>query len=190
MAFTRIPTRLDGPVLLAPAVFADDRGFFAETYRRELLIEHGIDTDFVQDNHSRSARGVVRAIHFQRPPGCGKLVRCGRGSIFDVVVDLRPGSPTFAQWEGHELSGENMHQLWIPPGFGHGFCVLSEVADVLYKQDRYYSAEAETGIAWDDPDVGIAWPLAADEIVISARDAGAPALADIREDLPSGESNG
>ena len=183
MALTLIPTRLEGPKLLAPDVFADERGFFAETFRAQWLAEHGIATDFVQDNHSRSARGVVRAIHFQRPPGCGKLVRCGRGRIWDVVVDLRPGSPTFAQWEGAELNDENMHQLWIPPGFGHGFCVLSDVADVLYKQDRYYSADVETGIAWDDPDVAIAWPLTADEIVVSERDARAPRLAEVRPSL-------
>ena len=183
MGLTLLATRLEGPKLLAPDVFADERGFFAETSRTEWLVEHGIDTDFVQDNHSRSARGVVRAIHFQRPPGCGKLVRCGRGRIWDVVVDLRPASPTFAAWEAHELSDENMHQLWIPPGFGHGFCVLSDVADVLYRQDRYYSADVERGIAWDDPDVAIEWPLAADEVVVSERDAQAPRLAEVRDEL-------
>jgi dTDP-4-dehydrorhamnose 3,5-epimerase len=183
VALTVLQTRLSGPLLLAPDVHGDARGFFAETYRREWLAEHGVTSDFVQDNHSRSAHGVVRAIHFQAPPGCGKLVRCGRGRIWDVVVDLRPGSATFAEWEAHELSDDNMHQLWVPPGFGHGFCVLSEVADVLYKQDRYYSAEVERGIAWDDPDVGIEWPLPASEIVVSERDAQAPALADVRGEL-------
>ncbi len=154
----RLDTRLEGPILIEPAVHGDARGFFVETFRRNEYAQLGIDHDFVQDNHSRSARGVVRGIHFQLPPGQAKLVRCARGAILDVVVDLRRGSPSFGQWEGHELSDENLRQLYVPIGFGHGFCVLSELADVIYKVSGYYDAEIERGIAYDDPDVGVEWP--------------------------------
>ncbi|HEY2602633.1 MAG TPA: dTDP-4-dehydrorhamnose 3,5-epimerase [Thermoleophilaceae bacterium] len=178
----RAQTRLDGPVLLEPTVHGDARGFFLETYRRSELAELGIDDEFVQDNHSRSRRGVVRGIHFQLPPGQAKLVNCARGEIFDVVVDLRRGSPTFGAWEGHELSDDNHHQLYIPVGFGHGFCVLSEDADVIYKVSGYYDAEIERGIAWDDPDVGIEWPSGM-ELTVSERDATAPRLAEVADSL-------
>ncbi len=179
----RIPTRLEGPILIEPAVHGDARGFFVETYRRNQLEELGIHEDFVQDNHSRSTRGVVRGIHFQLPPGQAKLVRCSRGTILDVVVDLRRGSSTFGEWEGHELSDENHRQIYVPVGFGHGFCVLSEVADVTYKVSNYYDPEIERAIAWDDPDVGIEWPSEF-ELSVSERDKQAPSLSQVSEGLP------
>lgn len=181
--FRPVDTRLHGPVLLEPRAFADDRGFFMETYRRNELAELGIAEEFVQDNHSRSTRGVVRAIHFQVGRGVSKLVRCARGEIFDVLVDLRRGSPTYGEWEGFTLSDENRHVLYAPVGFGHGFCVVSDVADVVYKQDGYYS-ELESEIAWDDPAIGIEWPLPREELSVSDRDASAPRLADVAADLP------
>lgn len=178
-----LPTRLDGPVLLEPAVHGDHRGFFAETFRADAWAAAGVNTPFVQDNHSRSVRGTVRGIHFQTVPGQAKLIRCARGAIFDVVVDLRRGSPTFGQWEGFVLDDESMRQLFVPVGFGHGFCVLSDVADVTYKCSSYYDPATEAGIAYDDPDVGIEWPTDVDPIV-SERDATAPRLAEIADQLP------
>jgi dTDP-4-dehydrorhamnose 3,5-epimerase len=180
----RLDTRLAGPLLLAPRVFGDERGFFAETYRAEVLEAFGVTDSFVQDNHSRSRYGVVRGMHFQIGDGASKLVRCGRGRIFDVVVDMRRESPTYGEWEGYELSDENMRQVYIPIGFAHGFCVMSDVADVLYKQSNYYSADVERGIAFDDPDVAIEWPLPAGELVVSDRDSSAPRLAEIADSLP------
>jgi dTDP-4-dehydrorhamnose 3,5-epimerase len=179
----RVPTRLEGPLLLKPSVFGDERGFFQETYRESLFQELGIEGPFVQDNHSRSRRGIVRGMHFQVGRGVAKLVRCARGSILDVLVDLRRDSPTYGQWEGYELNDENMHMVYAPIGFAHGFCVLSDVADVIYKQDNYYEPEAERGIAWDDPDVGIEWPSGLD-FQLSERDAAAPRLAEIADELP------
>lgn len=180
----RIETRLEGPILIGPQVLRDERGFLCETYRREALRGLGIDEEMVQDNHSRSERGVVRGMHFQIGDGAAKLVRCGRGRIFDVLIDLRRGSPTFGEWEGFELSDEEMRILYCPVGFAHGFCVLSDIADVLYKQSNYYAPERERGISYRDPDVGIEWPLAAGELIASRRDAKAPLLEEIREDLP------
>jgi dTDP-4-dehydrorhamnose 3,5-epimerase len=180
----RLDTRLEGPILLAPDVFGDERGFFCETYRRSTFMELGIQEEMVQDNHSRSRRGVVRGMHFSVGRGATKLVRCGRGSIHDVLVDLRRGSPTFGQWEGLDLTEENMHILYVPVGFAHGFCVLSETADVLYKQDAYYSPSTDRAIKYDDPDVAIAWPLAPDELVPSQRDLEAPLLRDVADELP------
>lgn len=177
-----IPTRLDGPVLLEPVVHGDHRGFFAETFRADAWAAVGVDTPFVQDNHSRSVRGTLRGIHFQTSPGQAKLVRCARGAIFDVVVDLRRGSPTFGQWEGFRLDDETMRQLFVPVGFGHGFCVLSELADVTYKCSSYYDPATEAGIAYDDPDVGIEWPTDVEPIV-SERDATAPRLVEIAGEL-------
>jgi dTDP-4-dehydrorhamnose 3,5-epimerase len=177
-----VATRLEGPIVLEPTVHRDARGFFVETYRKSVLAELGIHDDFVQDNHSRSARGVVRGIHFQLPPGQGKLVRCARGAIFDVVVDLRSGSPTFGEWESQELTDQNQRQIYIPIGFGHGFCVLSEVADVIYKTSGYYDPAIERGIAWDDPEVGIEWPEGLD-FQVSERDTSAPRLSDVRDQL-------
>ena len=180
----RVETRLEGPVLLQPRVFGDERGFFAETYRRSWLAGHGVDEDFVQDNHSRSSQGVIRGMHFQKAEhGAAKLVRAGRGAILDVLVDLRRGSPTYGEWEGYELSDENMRVLYVPHGFGHGFCVLSEVADVLYKQSAYYDAETESEISFRDPDVAIAWPEGL-ELKPSERDLRAPLLRDVAGELP------
>jgi dTDP-4-dehydrorhamnose 3,5-epimerase len=180
----RLQTRLDGPILIAPRVIGDERGFFCETYRRGVYAELGIPEEMVQDNHSRSGKGIVRGMHFQIGAGAAKLVRCGRGEIFDVVVDLRRGSPTFGRWEGVRLSDENMHTFYCPIGFAHGFCVLSEVADVLYKQSNYYADETERGIAYDDPDVGIEWPLPVEQLIASERDSNAPRLAEIADSLP------
>ena len=180
----RLETRLEGPILIAPRVIGDERGFFCETYRRSVFSELGIPEEMVQDNHSRSREGILRGMHFQIGAGAAKLVRCGRGAIFDVVVDLRRGSPTFGQWEGFRLDEENMHVVYCPVGFAHGFCTLSEVADVLYKQSNYYAGETERGIAFDDPDVGIEWPLPPERLTVSKRDAQAPRLADIADSLP------
>ena len=181
----QIPTRLDGPVLIEPKVFGDDRGFFAETFRANTMAEQfGISEPFIQDNHSRSARGVVRGMHFQIGEGASKLVRCGRGAILDVAVDLRRNSPTYGHWEGVELSEENMRVFYVPVGFAHGFCVLSEVADVFYKQSNYYSGEVERGFSLRDPDVAVAWPFPEEELSWSARDLEAPTLAEIADSLP------
>jgi len=165
-------------------VHGDERGFFAETYRREGHAALGVADDFIQDNQSRSGHGIVRGMHFQVDPGISKLVRCARGAIFDVVVDLRRGAPTFGEWEAFELTDENMRQLYCPIGFAHGFCVTSEVADVIYRQSGYYAPELEGGIAYDDPDVGIVWPLPPEELRPSARDAAAPRLRDVEGELP------
>jgi dTDP-4-dehydrorhamnose 3,5-epimerase len=183
MAFRVIETRLEGPLLLEPRAFADDRGFFMETYRRSELTELGIGEEFVQDNHSRSARGVVRGMHFQVGRGVSKLVRCARGEIVDVLVDIRRGSPSFGQWEAFTLNDDNKQILYAPIGFAHGFCVTSDVADVAYKQDAYYS-ELESEFLWNDPAVGIRWPLPDAELEVSARDAAAPTLAAIADSLP------
>jgi len=177
-----LPTRLDGPILIEPAVHGDERGFFSETYRASLHAELGVADDFVQDNHSRSARGVLRGMHFSIGEGQAKLVRCARGAIVDVAVDLRRGSPTFGDWEAHALDDAGMRQLYIPVGFAHGFCVTSEMADVVYKCSSYYSPETERGFAYDDPEVGIEWPDL--ELSVSQRDAGAPRLAQIADELP------
>jgi dTDP-4-dehydrorhamnose 3,5-epimerase len=176
-----LPTKLEGPVLIEPIVHGDSRGFFLETYRRDALGGFGIADDFVQDNHSRSRRGVVRGMHFQA--GMAKLIRCGRGAILDVLVDVRPGSAGFGQWEAFELSEENHHALYCPDGFGHGFCVLSDVADVMYKTSAYWNPELEGSFAYDDPEVGIEWQEDM-ELVASARDATAPRLSEITERLP------
>jgi dTDP-4-dehydrorhamnose 3,5-epimerase len=178
-----VPTRLEGPLLLAPQVHGDARGFFAETYREDDWREHGIECAFVQDNHSRSKRGTLRGIHFQTAPGQAKLVRCARGAILDVVVDLRRGSPAFGEWEAFVLDDEAMRQLYIPIGFGHGFCVTSDVADVAYKCSSYYDAATEAGIAFDDPGVGIEWPSGF-EWIVSPRDMSAPRLVEVADALP------
>jgi dTDP-4-dehydrorhamnose 3,5-epimerase len=179
----RLETRLDGPVLVRPVVHLDERGFFQETYRRNTFAELGIHEDFVQDNHSRSTYGVVRGMHFQVGDGVAKLVRCARGTILDVVVDIRRGSPSFGEYEAFELSDENLHQVYCPIGFAHGFCVLSEQADVMYKQTSYYAGALERSIAYDDPDVAIAWPKGL-ELRPSERDASAPLLKEIELELP------
>ena len=184
MALVAHQTTLPGALLLEPRVFPDDRGFFCETYRAAELAEHGIIESFVQDNHSRSARGVLRGLHFAVGAGTSKLVRCGRGVIVDVIVDLRRGSPAYGRWEAHELSDANMNVLYVPTGFAHGFCVISDIADVLYKQSDYYDPEFERGIAWDDPDVAVEWPLPRDEVSVSQRDRDAPRLAELADALP------
>jgi dTDP-4-dehydrorhamnose 3,5-epimerase len=181
----RIPTRLDGPMLLEPDVYGDERGFFVETYRRTVFAELGIGAEMVQDNQSRSRRGIVRGMHFQvSPGGAAKLVRCATGTIVDVMVDIRRGSPTFGEWEAFELSDENMRMAYCPVGFAHGFCVISDSADVVYKQSGYYADETERGIAYNDPDIGIQWPLPLSELQPSQRDATAPRLAEIADELP------
>jgi dTDP-4-dehydrorhamnose 3,5-epimerase len=177
---------LPGLVVLEPTVFADERGFFCETYRREWHADSGIPEGevFIQDNHSRSTRGVLRGMHFHVGDGVAKLVRCARGRILDIAVDLRRGSPTYGQWEAVELDEQSMRELYVPVGFAHGFCVLSDVADVLYKQSAYYDPAVERGIAWNDPDIGIDWPLPLDELTVSERDAAAPRLSEIADELP------
>jgi dTDP-4-dehydrorhamnose 3,5-epimerase len=178
----RLDTKLDGLLLLKPRVFGDDRGFFMESYRRSAFTDLGIAEEMVQDNHSRSAHGVVRGMHFQIGAGTSKLIRCGRGAIWDVVVDIRRGSPTWGRWEAFTLDDERLLQLFIPVGFAHGFCVVSEVADVLYGCSSYYDGSLERGFAWDDPDVAVPWP--AEEPVVSARDVAAPRLREIAEAIP------
>jgi len=163
-------------------IHGDVRGFFHESYRRAAYADLGIPEEFVQDNHSRSTHGVIRGMHFQVGRGMAKLVRCARGSIVDVVVDLRRRSPTFGEWEAFELTDENLHQLYCPVGFAHGFCVTSELADVMYKCDAYYDGSIERGIKYDDPDVGIEWPDI--DLQPSERDANAPLLRDVADELP------
>lgn len=181
-----LPTRLPGLVAIEPVAHGDERGFFCETFRVEWHAQLGLAEHerFVQDNHSRSSRGVLRGMHFQVGDGLGKLVRCARGRIVDVAVDLRRGSPTYGQWDAVELDDESMRELYVPVGFAHGFCVLSDVADVIYKQTAYYDPELERGIAWNDPDVGIEWPLPADELTVSKRDSEAPLLRELADGLP------
>ncbi len=177
-----LPTKLDGLVLLEPAVHGDSRGFMVETYRSGTWAELGIGAEFVQHNHSRSERGTLRGIHFQTDPGQAKLVRCPRGAILDVAVDLRSGSPTFGQWEGHVLDDEKHRQLFVPVGFGHGFAVLSDVADVTYLLSNEYDPSTEAGIAWDDPDVAVDWQV--ERPLLSERDKSAPRLAEVAATLP------
>jgi len=179
---TALPTKLDGVVLLEPAVHGDERGFFVETYSRDAWAELGVDAEFVQHNHSRSGKGILRGLHFQTEPGQAKLLRCARGAILDVAVDLRRGSPTYGQWEAHVLDDERHRQLFVPIGFAHGFVVLSDVADVAYLVSSVYDPATEAGIAWDDPDVGVDWQVA--EPVLSERDETAPKLAEIADSLP------
>jgi dTDP-4-dehydrorhamnose 3,5-epimerase len=184
MPFELIDVNLDGPKLLQPKVFGDERGFFAETYRRSDMMALGLQDEMVQDNHSRSVRGVLRGMHFTVGRGAGKLVRCARGHIHDVLIDIRRGSPTYGQWEGYDLTDENLRVLYAPPGFAHGFCVVSEIADVVYKLDAYYDPATEREITFRDPDVAIAWPVPDAELIYSERDLNAPTLADIADDLP------
>ena len=178
----RLDTEIPDVALIEPEVHGDERGFMVETFRADAWRGLGADAGFVQENHSRSGADILRGIHFQTSPGQAKLVRCARGRIWDVVVDLRRDSPTYRRWEGHELDDETHRQLFVPIGFGHGFCVLSESADVTYKLSSYYDSDTEAGIAWDDPDVGIEWPVS--EPVLSERDRGAPRLAEVADELP------
>ena len=176
---TVIPTAIPGALIIEPKVFGDARGFFYESFNQQAFdAATGTRFSFVQDNHSRSAKGVLRGLHYQLAPRAqGKLVRVVRGAVFDVAVDIRRSSPTFGQWVGAELSEENQRQFWIPPGFAHGFLVLSESADFLYKTTDYYSPEQERCIAWDDPAIGVAWPDAGLVPKLSAKDQQGRALA-------------
>src|SRR5215213_72314 len=180
----QLPTRLQGPLLLQPKVFGDERGFFCETFRASALDDLGVTEAFVQDNHSRSRHGTVRGMHFQIGAGASKLVRCGRGTIVDVLVDLRRGSPTYGEWEAYELSDESMRVLYAPVGFGHGFCVTSDVADVIYKQSNYYSTDVERGISFMDEDIAVQWPVPREDWIYSDRDADAPRLREFESQLP------
>ena len=164
------PTQIAGVLIVEPDVFGDDRGFFLESFNEREMRKIGIDAHFVQDNHSRSQRNVLRGLHYQIHQPQGKLVRVVRGTVFDVAVDLRRGSPSFGKWVGAELSAENKRLFWLPPGMAHGFVVLSDSADFLYKATDYYAPQFERTILWNDPDLGIAWPLAG-EPVLSAKDA-------------------
>ncbi len=169
-------TEIPGVLVLEPRVVRDDRGFFLETFRKEVLERAGVPADLVQDNHSRSVKGTIRALHFQTSPGQAKLVRCARGSVFDVVVDLRRSSPTFRKTFSITLSDENHLQLYIPVGLAHGFCVTSDVADFVYRCGSYYDHATERGIAWNDPVLAIPWPT--DRPLLSARDQSNPTLAE------------
>jgi dTDP-4-dehydrorhamnose 3,5-epimerase len=173
----RLPTEIEDLVLIEAAVHADERGFFVETFRRSWVDELGLGVEFVQENHSRSVGPVLRGIHMQA--GQAKLVRCSRGRIWDVAVDLRPDSPTYRRWEAHELNEETHRQLFLPDGLGHGFCVLSDEADISYLLSDYYDPERERGIAWDDPEIGIEWPVS--DPILSERDRQAPTLSDASE---------
>jgi dTDP-4-dehydrorhamnose 3,5-epimerase len=169
-----ISTSLPGVLIIEPRVFRDERGFFLETYHAERYREAGLDATFVQDNHSRSMRGTLRGLHWQAERPQGKLVRVLLGEIYDVAVDIRPDSPTFGQWVGFTLSADNFRQAWIPPGFAHGFCVTSEVAEVEYKCTDFYDPPSERGLIWNDPEVGIVWPI--QDPILSARDQKHPRL--------------
>ena len=172
-------SKLKGCVIIEPRVFGDDRGFFLETFQAvRYEQEAGIDLPFVQDNHSRSARGVLRGLHFQKTKPQGKLVRVVRGEVYDVAVDIRKGSPTFGEWEGVTLSGDNKKQFWVPPGFAHGFVVLSDTADFEYKCTDYYDPSDEGSILWSDADLNIPWPIA--NPVLSTKDESAKRLVDLR----------
>jgi len=168
-----VDTALPGVKLIEPSVFGDDRGFFLESWNAKSFADAGLDVDFVQDNHSRSAKGVLRGLHYQLDNPQGKLVRVTAGRVFDVAVDLRRSSPYFGRWVGYELSAENKAMLWVPPGFGHGFVVLSDAADFLYKCTTFYDPDNERAIRWDDPDVGIDWHLDGTAPQLSAKDAAA-----------------
>lgn len=172
-----IETRLPGVLVIEPKVFGDPRGFFLESWNRQTFADHGLDMEFVQDNHSRSSKGVLRGLHYQLNAPQGKLVRVVSGAVFDVAVDIRRSSPHFGQWVGHELTAENQRMMWVPPGFAHGFLVLSDTADFLYKTTAYYAPQWDRGIRWDDPDVGIAWPLETAPS-LSGKDREQPRLAD------------
>jgi len=176
-------TSLPGVLILEPQVFKDERGFFLETFSAKRLAGSGIPENFAQDNHSRSTRNVVRGLHYQLKHPQGKLIHAARGRIFDVAVDIRRGSPTFAKWFGVELNDENLFSLWIPGGFAHGFCVLSDFADVIYKCTVPYEADDDRGVAWNDPSIGIDWPV--ENPVLSAKDSAYHRLSPDRNDIPT-----
>ncbi len=176
-----IKTNLPGVILFSPKVFGDRRGFFLETYREDIMQQAGIHETFVQDNHSRSEKGVLRGLHYQLQHTQGKLVRVASGAVFDVAVDVRHGSPTFGHWYGTELNEENMHMLYVPAGFAHGFMVLSDSADFIYKCTDYYHPQSEQGIAWNDPDININWPED-DNVTLSDKDKNNRLLKDMEAD--------
>jgi len=176
------PTRIPEVLLIEPDVFSDSRGFFMESWHKQKFAEQGLSVDFVQDNHSHSPRGVLRGLHYQLQQPQGKLVWVVTGCVFDVAVDIRRGSSTFGQWVGAELSAENRHRFYVPPGFAHGFCVVSESADFLYKCTTYYDPQDEYGILWNDPAIDISWP--GDEFVISEKDAANGQLDAMSDVLP------
>ena len=171
--------KLSGLKLVSPDLFGDSRGFFLESYSEPRYAEAGIDCRFVQDNHSRSRQGTLRGLHYQSTPGQAKLLRVASGLIFDVAVDIRPDSPTFGQWEGVRLDAEKHEQLFVPVGFAHGFCVLSETADVLYKVSSVYDPATECTLSWDDPEIAVAWPV--QEPLLSARDRAGESFADYKK---------
>jgi dTDP-4-dehydrorhamnose 3,5-epimerase len=175
-----IECNIPGPLILEPRVFGDDRGFFMESWNAQAFARVGLDLTFVQDNHSRSQKGVLRGMHFQNPGPQGKLVRVVRGAVFDAVVDLRRSSPTFGKWTGVVLSAENKRMFWVPEGFAHGFLTLEDDTDFLYKCTAPYAREHEASLAWDDPTVGIEWPLDGIELKLSAKDAVGVPLADVK----------
>lgn len=172
-----LETKIPGLLIIAPKVFGDSRGFFLETWSKQKYKEVGIDLDFVQDNMSFSTKGVLRGLHFQNPNAQGKLVSVVQGEVFDVAVDIRDGSPTFGEWAGVMLSGEKHNQFWIPPGFAHGFCVVSDTAYFTYKCTDIYNPSADGGVLWNDPEIGIQWPL--DEVLLSEKDKVHPLLKDL-----------
>ena len=175
MPFLFTPLQIPDVILIESRVFPDARGFFLETYKHSEFADHGIPETFVQDNHSRSSKGVLRGLHFQNPPRAqGKLVRAVRGVIFDVAVDIRPGSPTFGQWVAETLSDANHRMLYIPPGFAHGFLVLSDLADVSYKVTAEYAPDLDSGVIWNDPTIAIQWPMPSP--LLSPKDASLPSL--------------
>lgn len=175
-----IPCDIKGPLILEPKVFGDARGFFLESWNAASFAEIGLDVTFVQDNHSRSQKGVLRGMHFQNPAPQGKLVRVVRGAVFDAIVDLRRSSPTFGQWTGVVLSAENKRMFWVPEGFAHGFLTLEDDTDFLYKCTSAYLPQNEHSLAWDDPEVGIEWPLEGVELKLSAKDAAGVPLSRIQ----------
>jgi dTDP-4-dehydrorhamnose 3,5-epimerase len=179
-----LETSLDGVLLLEPIIFKDDRGFFYESYHEKRYWDLGLQVKFVQDNHSHSQRGTLRGLHYQLRNPQGKLVQVTQGEVFDVAVDIRQDSPTFGQWFGAHLSGENHRQMYVPPNFAHGFCVLSETADFLYKCTDFYTPGDEYSLRWNDPEINIQWPIH-EEPRLSSKDVDAPFLADAPENLPT-----
>jgi dTDP-4-dehydrorhamnose 3,5-epimerase len=173
-----VSTGLPGVILVEPKVFGDARGHFFESYHAARYAEAGMPSEFVQDNVSRSVKGTLRGLHFQDPHPQGKLVYCARGAVFDVAVDIRKGSATFGKWFGAELSEDNHRQMWVPPGFAHGFCVLTDTADFFYKCTDFYHPEHDRGVAWDDPDIGVVWPV--ESPILSEKDRKLPRLRDLQ----------
>ncbi|MFN6433574.1 dTDP-4-dehydrorhamnose 3,5-epimerase [Eubacterium callanderi] len=182
-AITVTKTQIEGLVIVQPSVFGDERGYFMETYNKEEFEKQGLNMTFIQDNESKSKKGVLRGLHFQRKYSQGKLVRCTQGAVWDVGVDLRKGSPTYGEWAGVELSAENKTMFYIPEGFAHGFVVLSDEATFNYKCTNLYAPEYDGGIRWNDPEIGVEWPVEGLELLLSAKDQKQPFLKDIKDTL-------